>query len=230
VEPQHLEKELEELRASFPRTTLMYVGDKTFGQSQDAVENLQHALSRYSNWELIVQTHVTQVRPWLVEKMVQMNVRVVEIGFETASSEVLSELKKSGRSDMFPRALELLEKAGILPVLNVLGGLPYETSQTWKETLQFLDQTRESVWLYNLYNFVPYPKTPLFPALRPRIVDWCFDNWREDAILVYTPYHISREESWQNFLGTVQFATELLDHSAAVPGAHHGFKQSTLTG
>jgi len=82
-----------------------------------------------------------------------------------------------------------------------------------KQDSKLLDAASEHVWLYNLYNFVPYPKTPLFPTLKERIVDWDFQNWREDRPVVYEPYHQSRERSWAHFLRIVERATELLERT-----------------
>jgi anaerobic magnesium-protoporphyrin IX monomethyl ester cyclase len=62
------------------------------------------------------------------------------------------------------------------------------------------------VWLYNLYNYVPYPLTPHFQNMRERIVDWDFANWREDGPPVFEPYHCSREESFDFFLEKVRAA------------------------
>ncbi|HEU5228861.1 MAG TPA: hypothetical protein VFU49_13680, partial [Ktedonobacteraceae bacterium] len=93
---------------------------------------------------------------------------------------------------------------------NVLGGLPNETRESQQRTLDFLEKTAHFVWLYNLYNFVPYPKTPLFPMIRDRIVDWNFQNWREDGPVVFTPFNQSREEAWEHFLRLVDVSTNLI--------------------
>jgi len=79
-----------------------------------------------------------------------------------------------------------------------------------QRTLEFIEETSDKVWLYNLYNFVPYPKTPLFPSLRSRIVDWDFQHWREDQPIVYEPYHQSRAQAWDHFLQLIELATRLI--------------------
>jgi hypothetical protein len=116
---------------------------------------------------------------------------------------------------MYHNALEQLHRAGIKVVLNVLGGLPNETNATHQETLSFLEASADLVWLHNLYNFVPYPKTPLYPTIRSRIIDWDFNNWREDKPVVFTPYNQSREQSWEQFLNLVSCATRLVEQRVA---------------
>jgi uncharacterized radical SAM superfamily protein len=210
VEYEHLAAEVAEIRRFFPQTRLIYVGDKTFGQSQASVKNLQAVLLPEYGYRVIVQTHVTMINPWLIDTMHELGVEVVEMGFETANSPILREMKKIGGIDKYNHALEQLYDANFKVVLNVLGGLPNETSVTYQETIRFLEASANLVWLYNLYNFVPYPKTPLYPLIRPRIIDWDFNNWREDKPVVFTPYHQSREQSWEQFLGLVSCATKLV--------------------
>ncbi len=210
VERKHLEEELEEIRRFFPDTKIVYIGDKTFGQSRSSVENLRHVFRPELGYRLIVQTHVSVIEPWLLDTMAEMGVEVMEMGFETADQTVLRELKKSSQRHQFIPVLESLNERGFHVVLNVLGGLPNETRESQQHTLEFLEETADLVWLYNLYNFVPYPKTPLFPFIRDRIVDWDFQNWREDRPVVFTPFHQTREEAWEHFLTLVERATDLI--------------------
>jgi uncharacterized radical SAM superfamily protein len=215
VEYEQLMAEFAEIRHSFPETRLVYIGDKPFGQSPTSIKNLQAVLRPEYGYRVIVQTHVTMIDSWLIDAMHQLGVEVVEMGFETASSSTLRELKKLGGSDMYHNALEQLHQAGIKVVLNVLGGLPNETNTTHQETLSFLEASADLVWLHNLYNFVPYPKTPLYPTIRSRIIDWDFNNWREDKPVVFTPYNQSREQSWEQFLSLVSCATKLVEQRVA---------------
>lgn len=198
-----LRAELAELRALFPASRLIYIGDKTFGQAPAAVENLIAAMPADAGFELIVQTHVELVSDQLIDQMRRLNVRVVEMGFETADSTVLRGMKKVGGAWRYAAAIERLKQAGLHVILNVLGGLPAETAESHAATLQFIGQVREMVDLYNLYNFVPYPKTPIFPELRARIFDWDFANWREDRPVIFHPYHQTPAQAWTQFLALV---------------------------
>lgn len=217
VAPELLADELAELRRLFPATRLLYIGDKTFGQSREAVANLRRVLGVDGGatapahaYRLIVQTHVSIITPALADDLCALGVEVVEIGFESASSTVLEELRKYGGARAYRDAIELLHARGLRVILNVLGGLPNETADSHARTRAFLEETGDQVWLYNLYNFVPYPKTPLFATLRPRIVDWNFQNWREDQPVVFEPYHHSRAQAWDNFLALVETADRLI--------------------
>jgi radical SAM superfamily enzyme YgiQ (UPF0313 family) len=207
-----LQAEFDELLDIFPNASMVYVGDKTFGQSREAVENLLAvAATARRRLRYVVQTHVEVVSPWLLDAMEALGVGSVELGFESGSHDVLRQIKKGAGQDSFRRALAMLRARGLPVILNVLGGLPSETDDSYARTAATLRETAPDVFLYNLYNFVPYPMTPLFGSLRSRIVDWNFDHWREDAMVVYEPYHLSREASWQWFLEEVRTCTDLCE-------------------
>ena len=207
VEPDALESEVAELERRFPETRLVYVGDKSFGQSSEAVDNLQHVFERRPDYRFIVQTHAALVDSKLIAAMCRLGVAVVELGLESGDFELLRDSNKATRgSEHYVGVIESLNAAGIRVVLNVLGGLPRETEASHSRTVEFLDRTAHDVWLYNLYNFVPYPLTPYYAELKERIHDWRFANWREDAPPVFRPYHLSPEASWAAFLEKVRVA------------------------
>jgi hypothetical protein len=207
VEREPLAAEVDRLAELFPQTNLIYVGDKTFGQSPEAVRNLRDVFATRPGYRFIIQTHVRLVDEALVETMLQLGVAVVELGFETADEQLLRELGKANGGERRVRdALALLRDAHLRVVLNVLGGLPTERPESHAKTVSFIEESSDLVWLYNLYNFVPYPLTPLFPRLRERIFDWNYENWREDAPPVFEPFHLSPQRSWELFLEKVTCA------------------------
>lgn len=214
---ESLEAEVDELTQMFPSTKLIYVGDKSFGQSVAAVENLIDVFAERPGYRFVVQTHFSLVDQALVDRMLQLGVAVVELGFETADVEALREVAKANGGDRRLRGvLQLLRDAGLRVVLNVLGGLPSERPASHAKTISFMDECADLVWLYNLYNFVPYPLTPLFSRLRERIFDWNYAHWREDAPPVFTPFHLSPQCSWELFLEKVACAHQAV---GAVPAA-----------
>jgi radical SAM superfamily enzyme YgiQ (UPF0313 family) len=139
--------------------------------------------------------------------MLELGVAVVELGFETADQQALRDVAKANGDDgRLHRVLQMLSNARLRVILNVLGGLPSERPSSHAKTLSFMDECADLVWLYNLYNFVPYPLTPIFPRLRERIFDWNYAHWREDAPVVFTPFHLSVQSSWEMFLEKVACA------------------------
>ncbi|HZJ65492.1 MAG TPA: B12-binding domain-containing radical SAM protein [Kofleriaceae bacterium] len=211
VAPEVLEQEVQQFEELFPEARLIYIGDKTFGQSREGIANLLALFARRPRYRFIVQTHVLQVNERLIDAMRQLGVVIVEMGFETADSEVLRESHKEVRGvEHYARVIEQLTAAGMRVILNVMGGLPHERAESHVDTLAFLRGPRNQAWLYNLYSFVPYPLTPIFPELKERIHDWSFANWREDARPVFHPYHASPDETFGWFLEKVAVAHDLI--------------------
>lgn len=207
VEREALEYEVGQFERHFPESRLIYIGDKTFGQSREAVANLLEVFAGRPRYAFIVQTHVLQVDADLIEAMRRLGVVVVELGFESADGELLQAEAKSSRGPQhYHEVIEAISRAGMKVVLNVMGGLPHEQRRSHDQTVAFLEDPRSTAWLYNLYSFVPYPLTPLFPELRDRIHDWSFANWREDARPVFHPYHLSTDESFALFLDKLAVA------------------------
>jgi len=211
VDKTALRREVDDLTARFPDTRLFYIGDKTFGQSREAVANLLDVFRDRPGHRFIVQTHVLQVRDWIVDAMLELGVVAVELGFESADSQMLKRLDKLSRGlDDYTAKIRELSDAGLKVVLNVMGGLDEETEASHGQTVGWMRENSSALWLFNLYNFVPYPLTPDFPRLRERIVNWNFAEWREDLPAVYRPRHLSREASWKLFQEKIATAHDII--------------------
>jgi uncharacterized radical SAM superfamily protein len=216
VPPAVLENEIEQFERLFPNTRLIYIGDKTFGQSKQAVQNLLDVFARRPKYRFIVQTHVLAVNDQLIEAMKRLGVVVVEMGFESASTELLQNNHKPNVApEVFVNRIARLSKLGIHVILNILGGLPGETREAHEQTLAFIHDACPEARLYNLYNFVPYPLTRQFGMLRSRIFDWNFSQWREDGPPVFHPYHMTAAESFQLFIEKVGVAHDAILRTTA---------------
>jgi radical SAM superfamily enzyme YgiQ (UPF0313 family) len=143
--------------------------------------------------------------------MKELGVIAAEVGFESGSKELLADSHKTSVPEtQYLKNIDRIRSAGIEVILNVLGGLPQERAEDHESTIRLMRRWSEHVFLYNLYNFVPYPLTPVFESLRERITDWNFEHWREDAPPVFVPYHQTIEQSWNRFLEKVEVAHELV--------------------
>jgi hypothetical protein len=211
VDPEVLEHEVRQLEELFPGLRLIYIGDKTFGQSKEAMSNLLAVFARRPEHRFIVQTTFTQIREPVIDVMRRLGVVAVELGFEGADIDLLQESSKATLGmDHYYQCIEALTAEGMHVVLNILGGLPGERRCSHELTVEFMKDRRNKTWLYNLYSFVPYPLTPVFPTIRDRIFDWSFANWREDSPPVYQPFHLSADESYELFLAKVETAHQLI--------------------
>jgi radical SAM superfamily enzyme YgiQ (UPF0313 family) len=215
VDKDVLAAEVDELAERFPDTKLIYIGDKTFGQSREAVDNLLEVFADRPGYRFVVQTHVMQVKPSVVRAMRELGVVAAELGFESGDSQMLKRLNKLSRGlDDYTEKIRMLDDAGLKVVLNVMGGLDEETENSHQQTVQWLLANGSTLWLFNLYNFVPYPLTPDFSRIRERIFNWNFADWREDAPPVYRPSILTPERSWQLFQEKIDVAHRIVRQHA----------------
>lgn len=220
VDRDALAAEVDELAERFPDTKLIYIGDKTFGQSREAVTNLLSVFADRPGYRFVVQTHVMQVNPPIVEAMLKLGVVAAELGFESGDSQMLKRLNKLSRGlDDYAEKVRMLYEAGINVVLNVMGGLDEETEESHRQTARWLWDNSSSLWLFNLYNFVPYPLIPDFARLRERIFNWDFADWREDAPPVYRPKNLTPERSWELFEEKIAVAHRIVRQHAEAPAS-----------
>lgn len=211
VNKSALAAEVEELSYRYPDTRLVYIGDKTFGQSPEAVENLIDIFLPRPEYQFIVQTHVMQITRPVIDAMQRLGVKVVELGFESADTAMLKKMNKVSRGlDDYTERIQSLHEAGFKVILNLMGGLDEETEASHEATIRWLHDSQPLIWLFNLYNFVPYPLTPVFPSIRDKIYDWNFAAWREDAKVVYRPAELTPERSWTLFQQKVAAAHSLI--------------------
>jgi len=216
VELPALAAELDELARRFPDVKLVYVGDKTFGQSRQAVENLLQVFADRPGYRMIVQTHVLQVRDWVLRAMRSLGVVVAELGFESADTGMLASMDKRSRGlEHYADRIQALRESGIRVILNLMGGLDEETERSHELTVTWLEDHSSLLWLFNVYNFVPYPLAPGFAHIRGRIFNWRYADWREDAPPVYAPRHVTAERSWEMFKAKVAVAHRIVRESAA---------------
>ncbi|THK34289.1 radical SAM protein [Ensifer sp. MPMI2T] len=208
VSRRDLISEFEQIGEFFPSVKTIYIGDKTFGQSPEAVRNILSARPP-GRYKFVVQTHILTLSEELLELMEEIGVSLVELGFESADSRVLRTMKKSG-GQSYEYWLGRIHSRGMAVALNLLGGLPEATVEGHMQTMKFIKSTADDVSLYNLYNFVPYPMAPIFAKVKDRIFDWDFSTWREDRPVVFHPYHQSVAEAWDQFIEMVTLCDELI--------------------
>lgn len=111
----------------------------------------------------------------MVKKLKESGCVNVAIGIESGSNKVLKMMKKGITVDMVSNASKILKKHGIGMSATFIMGLPYETAQDIRMTIELIRNIRpDSV---NLSTFFPYPGTEAYEevvklGLMPADFDW----------------------------------------------------------
>lgn len=105
-------------------------------------------------------SRVDTVKPEMLGKLRKAGIRWLALGIESGSSHVRDGSDKRLRSEDMARIVHVIQQAGISVIGNYIFGLPDDTLETMRETLDLaLDLNCEFA---NFYSAMAYPGSPLF--------------------------------------------------------------------
>jgi radical SAM superfamily enzyme YgiQ (UPF0313 family) len=124
----------------------------------DALVDIRQREELKFTWR--TETRVEYLDKQPVDKLAMAGLRVVDLGLESASPEILLRMKKTSTPDSYLKAATgVLKKAfesGIIIKLNLLFYIG-ETRNTLSETIAFLDSNRDYIQSISAYPFILYP-------------------------------------------------------------------------
>lgn len=130
----------------------------------------------------------------MLKTMKKAGCYMIRFGVESASQEILNNIKKGVTIAQTIRGLELARKAGIKAFASYVLGLPGETKETLEETVNFAIKMDHYAAQFGMA--VPYPGTELFQEAEKNgwlvTKDWTKYNAAETAVLGYP--NLSAEE------------------------------------
>lgn len=132
-------------------------------------------------------SRVDTVEQTLLESMAKAGCWMISYGIESGNQRVLDQAKKKITVSQSRNAVEMARKAGIKVAGHFILGLPGETEETLKETIDFaltLDMD-----LVQLYCAVPFPGSSLYEWARAKgwIEGRDFDEFRQDNAVMKMP-------------------------------------------
>ncbi|TKJ02199.1 radical SAM protein, partial [Bacillus cereus] len=154
-----IKRELEEMVYKHGAEYVYFI-DESFGYDNDWITKVIDVLKDLPvEWGC--QGNLKFTTPEKLRKMAESGCINMEFGFETFNYDIL---KKSKKINDLDRAKEVLESAidvGISPVLFLLVGLPGESLETLKNTVDFLKSLR-SGFRFSTGIPIPYPNTEYY--------------------------------------------------------------------
>lgn len=94
------------------------------------------------------------------EAMARAGCYIISFGVESGSPEMLEKMKKNTSLEDVSNAVYLCRKYGILSMLYFIIGLPWETRDTIRETVNFAKRIPAD--FYEIHSAYPFPGTPLY--------------------------------------------------------------------
>lgn len=120
------------------------------------VEICEEILRRGIRHEWTAFARVDTVNRELLEVMKRAGCTMLCFGIESGVQEILDRVKKKTTLEKIEKALALCREVGILPMASYIMGLPGETPETVKQTMDFARSTCNS---YGFHILAPFPGT-----------------------------------------------------------------------
>jgi hypothetical protein len=146
-------------------TELVYLGDKTFGQSPNYTHlaDLNTAIkAKNPNFKgFVVQTTASTLPKLTPEWLAKSGIKFVELGIETYNDPILRAMQKPATEALMDKSADALRKNGIALIPNIIIGLPGETPETYARTLDFMKRNADIISHANIYNLAIYKDAKL---------------------------------------------------------------------
>ncbi len=124
--------------------------------------------------------------PEILADMKQAGCHIIRFGLETANENLLRSANKHFSKNQMVESINMVRRAGIINMNSFLIGLPGETTETIKETMDFVTDNK---LIIDLSFATPFPNTPLYEmALERGLIDNELEYFRSFSIqhTIYT--------------------------------------------
>jgi len=148
--------------------------DDTFGINKKYVVDLCQALISHCpglKWDC--EMHVNLVDDEMIALMKQAGCKLIQLGIESGSNEILKQIHKNITIEQALNACEIIRKHGIQLESFFIIGFPQETEKTLHDTVTAMKKTKCQI-TYSIYT--PYPGTEGFEFCKKHgLIDDKFD-------------------------------------------------------
>ena len=169
----------------------IYFDDDTFTIDRQRVMDItrlimERGLEKEVEW--IAQCRVDTVDREMLEAMKAANCGYILYGVESGSPQMLKKMKKGITLDKVRHAFELTRQVGIKTQAFFLFGIPGETQETIRETIEFAKELNASSTQFAVA--IPHPGTALYEECKAN--GWLTsENWADytaESSLIETPW------------------------------------------
>ena len=158
---------------------------------------MEKGLHRKIQW--ITETRVDRVNETLLKKMKEAGLKLIMYGFEAGNQSILDSINKKTTLKQAEEAMYYTRKAKVKSLGLFMLGLPDDTEETCKQTIEFAMRLKPDVAKFNLT--IPQPGSKLYEICKNDLKDvrpeefTSWSNWissRNRA--VYTPPMMTSEK------------------------------------
>jgi hopanoid biosynthesis associated radical SAM protein HpnJ len=156
--PENVIEEMGRARGFFPQAKEYFFDDDTFTDDGPRAEAIARGLGKLG---LTWSCNAKAIVPYETLKVLKDNgLRLLLVGYETGSQQILNAIRKGTRVDVARRFTEDCHKLGIVIHGTFIVGLPGETPETIESTIKFANEINPHTIQVSLA--APYPGTELY--------------------------------------------------------------------
>ena len=156
--PQNVVDEVRWIQENMPEVKEIFFDDDTFTDFRPRAEEIARGLGKLGvTWSCNAKANV----PYQTLKVMKENgLRLLLVGYESGNDQILHNIRKGLRTDIARRFTEDCRKLGIIIHGTFILGLPGETQETIRETIQYAVDINPHTIQVSLA--APYPGTELY--------------------------------------------------------------------
>jgi hopanoid biosynthesis associated radical SAM protein HpnJ len=156
--PQNVVDEVRWIKENMPEVKEIFFDDDTFTDFRPRAEEIARGLGKLGvTWSCNAKANV----PYQTLKIMKENgLRLLLVGYESGNDQILHNIRKGLRTDIARRFTEDCRKLGIIIHGTFILGLPGETHETIRETIQYAVDINPHTIQVSLA--APYPGTELY--------------------------------------------------------------------
>ena len=159
-------------------------------------------------------TRVDKISEEVLAKMKEANCQLVSFGVESGSQKMLNAMRKGTTVEQNERAIRWAKEIGISVTISVVIGYPGETTDTLKQTLEFIRKTEPDDVHMSLAT--PYPGIELYDIVKDLGWNMC-EEWCHCDMLMpgfeNPALHVDLMETRRKFYNHFYSTSYILRHS-----------------
>jgi len=185
--PKNVVDELEWLRDIYGADAFSFYDDTFTFDIKRAREICEEMKKRNIGLPWDCRTRVDRVSKDLLALMWSANCQLIHFGVESGSQKILNAMRKGTTVEQNERAIRWAKEVCISVAISVVIGYPGETTDTLKQTLEFIRKT-EPDYVY-VCVAIPYPGTELYNLLKDlgweMSTEW--NHYNEQSVVFKNP-------------------------------------------
>lgn len=168
-----------------------------------------NTIDKFNNVTLRFDARANELAGYTDEELAEIKnigagISGITVGLESGSINVIENIMKKGKNylENFKLAIDKCRNAGIRVMSGLIFGMPGETSEDIKKTIEFIRRIREADADFRLSTtfFRPLPGTELFAKLKePGFVrDYTLEEWAKLSLSTHYEYNKEMEIPWMD--------------------------------